>query len=93
MNVFSTSVLRVVCPAFGPRNLAELLTRFTSAYRYIVFEIPANLLTKWIGPGKAIPLYTVSFGVLSVAFAFVRNKAAANAVRFLLGVAEAGKLL
>ncbi|KAJ9127761.1 hypothetical protein QFC24_000044 [Naganishia onofrii] len=56
---------------------------------YIIFEIPANLFTKWLGPGKSIPLYTITFGLLSVAFAFVRNKSAAYAVRFLLGVAEA----
>jgi hypothetical protein len=57
---------------------------------YIVFEIPANIFTKWLGPGKAIPLYTITFGVLSIAFAFVRSFGAACAVRFLLGVAEAG---
>ncbi|GHJ89070.1 hypothetical protein NliqN6_5472 [Naganishia liquefaciens] len=59
---------------------------------YIVFEIPANLFTKWLGPGKAIPLYTVIFGVLSIACGFVNTFGAALAVRFLLGVAEAGML-
>ncbi|KAJ9110827.1 hypothetical protein QFC22_006684 [Naganishia vaughanmartiniae] len=58
---------------------------------YIVFEIPANLFTKWLGPGKAIPLYTITFGVLSIAFGFVNTYGAALAVRFLLGLAEAGK--
>ncbi|KAI5449863.1 hypothetical protein NCC49_003979 [Naganishia albida] len=59
---------------------------------YIVFEIPANLFTKWLGPGKAIPLYTMSFGILSIACGFVNTFGAALAVRFLLGVAEAGML-
>ncbi|KAJ9106061.1 hypothetical protein QFC20_004123 [Naganishia adeliensis] len=59
---------------------------------YIVFEIPANLFTKWLGPGKAIPIYTTTFGILSIAFAFVQSFGAACAVRFLLGVAEAGML-
>lgn len=56
-----------------------------------MFEIPANLFTKWLGPGKAIPLFTVTFGVLSLACAFVNSYEAALAVRFLLGLAEAGK--
>ncbi|GHJ84093.1 hypothetical protein NliqN6_0495 [Naganishia liquefaciens] len=59
---------------------------------YIVFELPANLFTKWFGPGKAIPLYTIIFGVLSIAMAFVKNFGASLAVRFLLGAAEAGML-
>ncbi|KAI5453557.1 hypothetical protein NCC49_005383 [Naganishia albida] len=59
---------------------------------YIVFELPANLFTKWFGPGKAIPLYTIIFGVLSIAMAFVKNFGASLAVRFLLGTAEAGML-
>ncbi|KAJ9093192.1 hypothetical protein QFC21_006509 [Naganishia friedmannii] len=59
---------------------------------YIVFEIPANLFTKWLGPGKAIPLYTITFGVLSIAFGFVNTYGTALAVRFLLGLAEAGML-
>lgn len=68
-------------------TLADLALSHSS---YIIFEIPANLFTKWLGPGKSIPLYTITFGLLSVAFAFVRNKSAAYAVRFLLGLAEAG---
>lgn len=50
-----------------------------------MFELPANLFTKWFGPGKAIPLYTIIFGVLSIAMAFVKNFGASLAVRFLLG--------
>ncbi|KAJ9118392.1 hypothetical protein QFC24_006221 [Naganishia onofrii] len=59
---------------------------------YIAFEIPANLFTKWLGPGKAIPLYTITFGVLSIAFGFVNTYGGGLAVRFLLGLAEAGML-
>jgi MFS family permease len=59
---------------------------------YIVFEIPANLFTKWLGPGKCIPLYTFLFGILSLATAFVTNLGTGCAVRFLLGISEAGML-
>lgn len=54
-------------------------------FRRPVFELPANLFTKWFGPGKAIPLYTIIFGVLSIAMGFVKNFGASLAVRFLLG--------
>jgi MFS family permease len=74
----------------GNANLSTLLT--IVRLRYIVFEIPANLFTKWLGPGKAIPLYTIVFGVLSIACGFVNTFGAALAVRFLLGLAEAGEL-
>jgi MFS family permease len=44
------------------------------------------------GPGRAIPLYTIIFGILSIAMAFVTNLGSGCAVRFLLGAAEAGML-
>ncbi|KAJ9103636.1 hypothetical protein QFC19_004211 [Naganishia cerealis] len=52
---------------------------------YIIFEFPANMFTKWLGPGKAIPLYTIIFGALSIAMAFVKTFGSSLAVRFLLG--------
>lgn len=65
-------------------------TLFSPCFRLIlsfavVFELPANLFTKWFGPGKAIPLYTIIFGILSIAMAFVKSFGSSLAVRFLLG--------
>lgn len=68
--------------------MLEIIVFYVS---YIVFEIPANLFTKWLGPGKAIPLYTITFGVLSIAFGFINTYGGALAIRFLLGLAEAGR--
>ncbi|CAN9134284.1 unnamed protein product [Alternaria alternata] len=59
---------------------------------YIIFEIPSNIICKWWGPGWFIPAISVGFGVTSLATAFVRTRAQACAVRFLLGVFEAGIL-
>lgn len=59
---------------------------------YILFEIPANIFCKWIGPGWAIPLMTVLFGIASLGTAFVHTVSQAAGVRFLLGVFEAGML-
>ncbi|KAI1946441.1 hypothetical protein LOZ57_003696 [Ophidiomyces ophidiicola] len=57
---------------------------------YILFEIPSNMLCKWIGPGWYLPAISLGFGICSVGTAFVQNKAAVSGVRFLLGVFEAG---
>ncbi|KAG4029913.1 hypothetical protein MFRU_014g02050 [Monilinia fructicola] len=59
---------------------------------YIVFEIPANMACKWIGPGWFIPATSLAFGICSIATAFVHNVPTISIVRFLLGVFEAGMM-
>ncbi|KAJ4150416.1 hypothetical protein LMH87_011168 [Akanthomyces muscarius] len=59
---------------------------------YILFEIPSNILCKWIGPGWFIPVLTLLFGVASVGTAFVKTVPQAAGVRFLLGIFEAGMM-
>ncbi|KAJ5835348.1 hypothetical protein N7447_001374 [Penicillium robsamsonii] len=57
---------------------------------YIIFEIPSNVMCKWVGPGWWLPAMTLGFGICSVATAFVTDMNSAAGVRFLLGVFEAG---
>ncbi|RSH77326.1 uncharacterized protein EHS24_003637 [Apiotrichum porosum] len=52
----------------------------------------SNILCKHVGPSKWIPFISFGFGLMSMATAFVRNYGGAIAVRFLLGVFEAGVL-
>jgi len=59
---------------------------------YIIFEIPVNLLCKFMGPGWFIPLTTVIFGAVSVATGYVETIPQISGVRFLLGIFEAGML-
>lgn len=59
---------------------------------YILFEIPATITCKWLGPGWFLPLTALFFGGVSIATAFVKTKAAICGVRFLLGIFEAGML-
>ncbi|KAK2787086.1 hypothetical protein FQN52_007352 [Onygenales sp. PD_12] len=59
---------------------------------YIIFEIPATICCKWIGPGWFLPATCLAFGIVSIATAFVETKAAICGVRFLLGIFEAGML-
>ena len=59
---------------------------------YIIFEIPATVCCKWMGPGWFLPLTTLGFGLISICTAYVDNKAQLSGVRFLLGIFEAGML-
>ncbi|APA06583.1 hypothetical protein SS1G_12698 [Sclerotinia sclerotiorum 1980 UF-70] len=59
---------------------------------YIIFEIPANMACKWMGPGWFIPATSLAFGICSIATAFVHNIHEISGVRFLLGAFEAGML-
>ncbi|KAF4122211.1 Major Facilitator Superfamily [Geosmithia morbida] len=59
---------------------------------YILLEIPSNLCCKWMGPGWFIPLISFLFGVTSLATAWVRTTSQMSAVRFLLGIFEAGMM-
>jgi sugar phosphate permease len=47
---------------------------------------------KWIGPGWYIPFISLGFGICSIGTAFVTNISSASAVRFLLGMFEAGMM-
>lgn len=65
----------------------------TSFYiSYILFEIPLNLLCKWMGPGWFLPASTLLFGIASLGTAFVKTQAQLCGVRFILGIFEAGLL-
>ncbi|KAJ5462218.1 hypothetical protein N7530_010423 [Penicillium desertorum] len=59
---------------------------------YIIFEVPCNIVCKWMGPGWFLPLTTVLFGVCSLGTAFVQDIQSASGVRFLLGIFEAGMM-
>jgi MFS family permease len=59
---------------------------------YIIFELPATLACKRIGPGWFIPGMALGFGSMTIATAFSTNIANASAIRFLLGLFEAGML-
>ncbi|GJN71835.1 hypothetical protein PLIIFM63780_005831 [Purpureocillium lilacinum] len=59
---------------------------------YILFEIPANILCKWMKPGWFLPLTSLCFGITSLGTAFVKTTPQLMAVRFLLGIFEAGMM-
>jgi D-galactonate transporter len=59
---------------------------------YFLFEIPSNLILEKVGARRWLSRIAVTWGVVSVATAWVHSEAAFYVMRFLLGVTEAGLL-
>ena len=57
---------------------------------YFLFEVPSNLILARIGARVWIARIMITWGLISSAVAMVRTPAEFYALRFLLGVAEAG---
>ncbi|QXI36210.1 MFS transporter [Pseudomonas xantholysinigenes] len=57
---------------------------------YALFGVPSNLALERVGPRRWIATLMVTWGLLSSAMMGVENAAGFYALRFLLGVAEAG---
>lgn len=57
---------------------------------YVLFELPSNLLLPKVGARKTISRILVLWGLTSAAMLFTRNVPMFYALRFLLGVFEAG---
>lgn len=57
---------------------------------YFFFEVPSNLLMHRIGARRWIARIMITWGIVSGATALVHTAAMFYAIRFLLGVAEAG---
>ncbi|HET9146924.1 MAG TPA: MFS transporter, partial [Acetobacteraceae bacterium] len=59
---------------------------------YMLLGVPSNLMLDRIGARLWIPVILIFWGLVATLTAFVQGPASFNAVRFLLGVAEAGAL-
>jgi ACS family tartrate transporter-like MFS transporter len=59
---------------------------------YVVFEIPSNFALQKVGARFWLARIMVTWGAVVIAHAFVQGQTSLYAVRFLLGVAEAGLL-
>jgi MFS family permease len=57
---------------------------------YAIFEIPSNILLHKVGARRWIARIMITWGIFSVGFGFVHGPWSYYALRFLLGVAEAG---
>jgi MFS family permease len=72
-----------------PHGYALTVTLFSVAYT--VFEIPSNWVMKhYIRPSMWLGILLFAWGALTIGFAGVQNTATIIALRFLIGVFEAG---
>ena len=59
---------------------------------YVLFEVPSNIIMHRVGARVWIARIMITWGLISAATVFARTPATFYAMRFLLGVAEAGFL-
>ncbi len=57
---------------------------------YFFFEVPSNVLLKKFGARKWIARIMITWGIVSACMIFVKGATSFYALRFLLGIAEAG---
>src|SRR2546430_13503948 len=57
---------------------------------YVLFEVPSNLIMERVGARLWIARIMVTWGIISASMMFVKTPFSFYALRFLLGLAEAG---
>lgn len=57
---------------------------------FLFAELPSQLLSKWFGPDRWIPVQMVSWSLIAACQAFVTNRGAYFTTRALLGLLEGG---
>jgi MFS family permease len=76
----------IVLTGFGMQSIVTLVF-FTT---YIVFQPPATVLTRKIGPRYFLAGLCVAWGAVMIGMGFTRSWAALAACRVILGLFEAG---
>jgi sugar phosphate permease len=57
---------------------------------YFFFEVPSNVMLKKFGARKWIARIMITWGIVSACMIYVKGELSFDALRFLLGIAEAG---
>ena len=56
----------------------------------VLLELPSNIIAKYFGPHRWIPVIMLLWGVITLSQAFITNRSGFYATRFLLAAGEAG---
>lgn len=57
---------------------------------YIVFQPPATVIVRWLGPRNFLSAIVVAWGAVMIGMGFAQNYGALAALRVVLGIMEAG---
>ncbi|KAH8600035.1 MFS transporter-like protein [Bisporella sp. PMI_857] len=74
----------------GMTNYQYIIALMVFLVAYAVFEVPSNYFLKKLSPSKWIAFLMFSWGAITIGLGGTQNFAGVTAVRFLLGVFEAG---
>lgn len=77
----------------GMSNHQYLIALMVFLVAYAVFEVPSNYCLKRTKPSSWIAFLMLSWGAMTMCLGAANNFASVTAIRFLLGVFEAGKFL
>ena len=79
-----------VSPLCVLNGFLSFLFSLFSLVRYVIFEVPSNLMLKKATPSRWISRIVVSWGIVTTCIVFVNSFAGLMVCRALLGVMEAG---
>ncbi|KAF7922074.1 uncharacterized protein EAE98_008285 [Botrytis deweyae] len=71
-------------------NFQYIIALMVFLIAYAIFEVPSNYFLKKLSPSKWISFLMFSWGIMTIGLGFTHNFAGVTAVRFLLGMFEAG---
>lgn len=74
----------------GMTNYQFVIALMVFLVAYAVFEVPSNIALKKFRPSRWLAFLMFSWGAMTMALGGTHNFAGVTAVRFLLGMFEAG---